>query len=195
MLFKSIPSLSEPNWFLHAKNDHPEVRAEFFKFLRNRHDITFHAVIARKDLTIFRKKHNNNASEFYFDVIKHLLEPQLKSGSKYSIYLAQKPKSTNEKLIESIEKAIESSKKKQLFTDKIIYTSTIEKSNFLPELSVVDYFLWALQRYIYKKEMRFWEAIEPLVGTVVDLYDGNILYDAKNAFRLEKAKEFEAILL
>jgi hypothetical protein len=194
-LFKTIPSVSEPNWFLHAKNDHPEVRAEFFKFLRNRQDITFHAVIARKDLNIFRKKHNNNASEFYFDVIKHLLEPRLKSGNKYSIYLAQKPKSTNEKLIESIEKAIESSKKKQPFTDEISYTSTIEKSSFLPELSVVDYFLWALQRYIYKKEIRFWEAIEPSVGTVIDLYDGNSLYDANNLFRLKKTKEFEAILL
>ncbi len=31
-LFKTIPSVSEPNWFLHAKNDHPEVRAEFLSF-------------------------------------------------------------------------------------------------------------------------------------------------------------------
>jgi hypothetical protein len=195
VLFKSIPSLSNPNWFLHAKNDHPEVRSEFFKFLRKCDGIRFHAVIARKNLSIFRKKHNNNASEFYFDVIKHLLEPQLKIGNRYSIYLSHKPKTTNEKLIDSIEKAIDSNKQKNSLQSPISYTSTIEKSNFLFELSVVDYFLWALQRYIYKKEMRFWEAIEPLVGTVVDLYDGNTLYDANNPFRLEKAKEFEAILL
>ena len=195
VLYKSIPSLSEPNWFLHAKNDHPEVRSEFFKFLRSYEGIRFHAVIARKDLSIFRKKHNNNASEFYFDVVKHLLQPLLKTDKKYAIYLSHKPKSTNEKLIDAIEKAIDNNIRFKNLTTPISYTSTIEKSNFLCELSVVDYFLWALQRYIYKKEMRFWEAVEPSVGTVVDLYGGNTLYDTKNPFRLEKAREFEAILL
>lgn len=195
VLFKSIPSLSQPSWFLHAKNDHPEVRSEFFKFLRRYEGIRFHAVIARKDLSIFRKKHHNNASEFYFDVIKHLLQPLIKTDNQYSIYLSHKPKSTNEKLIDAIEKAIDRNVQILNHSNPIPYTSTIEKSNFLFELSVVDYFLWALQRYIYKKEIRFWEAIEPSVGTVVDLYHGNTLYDANNPFRLEKAKEFEAILL
>jgi hypothetical protein len=193
-LYKTIPSLSEPKWYLHAKNDHPEVRAEFFKFLRNYQGVHFHAIIARKDLSIFRKKHNNNASEFYFDVIKHLLEPHLKAGCKYAIYLSQKPKSTNEKLIDAIEKAIESNKRKYDFTDSITYSSTIEKSSFLAELSVVDYFLWALQRYIYKQEIRFWESVEPLVGSVIDLYDRNTLYSPDNPFRLEKAAVFEPIL-
>ncbi len=97
-------------------------------------------------------------------------------------------------MIDSIEKAIESSKKKQPFINEITYTSTIEKSSFLPELSVVDYFLWALQRYIYKKEIRFWEAIEPLVGSVIDLYDNHTQYDSQNLFRLEEAPLFEPIL-
>ncbi len=194
VLFKSIPSVKDPHWFLHAKNDHPEVRSQFFQFLRQYHDITFHAVIARKDLNIFNRKHNNNASEFYFDVIRKLLENHWSVDLKYHIYLAHKSKSTTEKLINSIERAIDSSNKKKGIIEQIDYQCTIEKSSFLPELSVVDYFLWALQRYIYKGESRFWETIEPSVGSVIDLYDENKLYDKQNVFRLEKAPAFEPIL-
>lgn len=194
VLFKSITSVKEPNWFLNAKNDHPEVRAEFFKFLRQYEGIKFHAVIARKYLSIFNRKHNNNASEFYFDVIRKLLENHWFVDTKYHIYLAHKSKSTTEKLINSIERAIDSSNKKKGIVEKIDYQSTIEKSNFLPELSVVSYFLWALQRYIYKGESRFWETIEPSVGSVIDLYDDNKLYNKQNVFRLEKAPVFEPIL-
>jgi len=194
VLFKSIPSVKEPSWFLHAKNDHPEVRAEFFKFLRQYEGIKFHAVIARKDLSIFNRKHNNNASEFYFDVIRKLLENHWFVDTRYHIYLAHKSKSTTEKLINSIERAIDSSNKKKGIIEQIDYQCTIEKSNFLPELSVVDYFLWALQRYIYKGESRFWETIEPSVGSVIDLYDENKLYNERNVFRLEKAPIFESIL-
>jgi hypothetical protein len=194
VLFRSIPSVKEPNWFLHAKNDHPEVRAEFFKFLRQYEGLKFHAVIARKDLSIFNRKHNNNSSEFYFDVIRKLLENHWSVDTKYHIYLAHKSKSTTEKLINSIERAIDGSNKRKRIIEQIDYQCTIEKSSFLPELSVVDYFLWALQRYIYKGERRFWETIEPSVGSVINLYDENKLYNEQNVFRLEKAPAFEPIL-
>lgn len=194
ILFNSIPSVKEPNWFLHAKNDHPEVRAEFFKFLRMYEGLKFHAVIARKDLAIFNRKHNNNASEFYFDVIRKLLENHWFEDVKYHIYLTHKSKSTTEKLINSIEKAIEGSNKKKGIIEQIDYNCTIENSSFLPELSVVDYFLWALQRYIYKGESRFWETVEPSVGSVIDLYDDNKLYDSENLFRLHKVPKFDPIL-
>lgn len=193
-LYKSIPSVTNPNWFLHAKNDHPEVRAEFFKFLRQYNGIKFHAVIARKELGIFNRKHNNNSSEFYFDVIRKLLENHWDEKVTYHIYLAHKSKSTTEKLISAIEKAIENSNRKKGIIEQIDYQCTIEKSSFLPELSVVDYFLWALQRYIYKGEIRFWETIEPSVGTVIDLYDGNKMYEGSDVFRLEKATAFEQLI-
>ena len=194
VLFKSIPSVKDANWFLHAKNDHPEVRAEFFKFLRKYEGIKFHAVIARKELGIFNRKHNNNASEFYFDVIRKLLENHWFENVKYHIYLAHKSKSTTERLINSIEKAIENSNKKKGIIEQIDYRCTIENSSFLPDLSVVDYFLWALQRYIFKGESRFWETIEPSVGSVIDLYDNNRLYDKDDFFRLHKAPAFEPML-
>jgi hypothetical protein len=193
-LFRSIPSVNKPGWFLHAKDDHPEVRAEFFKLLRKQVGIRFHAVIARKDLDIFQKKHNSNPSEFYFDVVKHLIEPHLNPENLHGIYLSHRPKTTADKLTVAIDKAILSSQKKLGSSEPITYDSTIEKCSFMPELSVVDYFLWALQRYIYKKESRFWEAIEPLVGSVTDLYDENTVYNQSNAFSLEKAKVFPRIL-
>jgi hypothetical protein len=108
--------------------------------------------------------------------------------------LSHRPKTTIDKLTIAIDKAILSSQKKIVSSEPITYDSTIEKCSFMPELSVVDYFLWALQRYIYKKESRFWEAIEPLVGYVTDLYGENTVYDQNNEFSVEKAKEFPRIL-
>lgn len=189
-LFKTIPSVSEDGWFFHAKDDHPEVRAEFFKFIRKYPDIRFHALIARKDIQLFARKHNNNATEFYFDVIKHLLEDSLKPNTQHNIYLAQKAKSTTEKLTNAIEKAIVSSNKKSGIEQNIAYNCTIEKSQSMPELSIVDYMLWALQRYIFKGERRFYETIEHQTVSIIDLYDNHKVYDAVESFRLDKAPKF-----
>ena len=58
----------------------------------------------------------------------------------------------------------------------------------MPELSVVDYILWALQRYIFKGERRFYEAVEHQVASVIDLYEGHKVYDSIDLFRVEKGK-------
>jgi hypothetical protein len=73
-LYNSIPSMNAmKGWFVHARGDHPEVRAKFFELLRQLDGYLAHIVLAKKDLTIFNKKHNNNPTEFYFDVLHHLL--------------------------------------------------------------------------------------------------------------------------
>ncbi|WP_028525649.1 hypothetical protein [Runella limosa] len=65
-------------------------------------------------------------------------------------------------------------------------------SKFYLELSIVDYFLWALQRYLLKGEIRFWQSIEPLAGKIVDLYgEGPRVYDGESEthlLRLDKLK-------
>ena len=73
-LYNSIPSMNAmKGWFVHARGDYPEVRAKFFELLRQLDGYLAHIVLAKKDLTIFNKKHNNNPTEFYFDVLHHLL--------------------------------------------------------------------------------------------------------------------------
>ncbi|GAB3988942.1 hypothetical protein GCM10028807_12700 [Spirosoma daeguense] len=194
-LYRSIPSVKEPNWFFHARNDHPEVRAEFFKLIRSYDDLRFHAVIGRKDLDIFNRKHNNNSVEFYFDLVAHLLQEKLQEETEQNIYLAHKPKTTQKQLVTAIDKAIQADNGKLGIQQKIRYSCTVEQSSKMPELSVVDYLLWALHRYLLKGEIRFWEAVEPCVSSVLDLYDDEKQYDGKNTqLRLEKMKPFDLLI-
>jgi hypothetical protein len=66
-------------------------------------------------------------------------------------------------------------------------------------MSVVDYLLWAVQRYITKGEGRFFKALLDKYALIIDLYDtenykklggnGNY-YTASHPFDLEKASKF-----
>lgn len=186
-LYRSIYSVKQPGWYLHAKDDPPEVRAEFFKFIRTYPDLRFHAVIARKELVIFTQKHNNKPSEFYFDIVYHLLHERLQGDCDNCIYLAHKAKSTLKQLTSAVDKAILADSRQRM----IAYECQIQQSSQMPELSVVDYFLWALQRYLRQGEIRFWEAVEQRVGSVVDLYDNQTTYDGvANRLRIDKMKPF-----
>lgn len=71
-------------------------------------------------------------------------------------------------------------------------------SSTCPELSVVDYCLWALQRYVLRGEIRFFAALETKFDLIVDLYDdapqtGSRLYTDANPFRVEKCSPFEVL--
>lgn len=169
----NIYSVSQPDWFFHARSDHSEVRLKFFEMLNklNPTNLQFHAIIGRKDLQTFNRKHNNNPAEFYFDLVSHLLQGKLHVEDQYTIYLANRAKTNLHQLTSAVERAIEYDVQKQRLSGKIIhYTCSIEPSKQMPELCVVDYFLWALQRYLLKGDFHFWEKVEFLAGNIVDLY-------------------------
>jgi len=188
-LYKSIPSLQPPNWLPHARNDHPEVRAEFFKFIRNLEGFTTYSIIARKDINIFSNKHNSNPQEFYFDVLYHLLTIKLrKPSASYQIYLAHREKTNLPLFKKAIDRVL-----KEVSHEKIIKYDIV-KSQYHPEMSIIDYLLWAIQRYIIKDDPRFFLALEEKYSFIQDLYDnsnenGNI-YNKMNKFRIEKARNF-----
>jgi len=64
-------------------------------------------------------------------------------------------------------------------------------------MSVVDYMIWALQRYITKGEGRFFKALQDKYSLIIDLYDFDNYEEMKNyywrgnPFELEKASEFK----
>jgi hypothetical protein len=73
------------------------------------------------------------------------------------------------------------------------YSCSVVRSGDFPELSVVDYMLWALQRYILKGEGRYFMALEKHYDKILDVYDNEglgKLYSANEPFRLEKATDF-----
>ena len=81
-----------------------------------------HIVIAKKDLTIFNRKHIGNPTEFYTK-------------------------------------------------GKIKYGLEIVPSKEMPELSIVDYLMWAVQRKLLTGESRFFDALQFRYDTILNLYD------------------------
>lgn len=107
-LYNSIPSVAtEKGWYVHARGDHPEIRAKFFELLRKLEGYKAHIVVAKKDLNIFNRKHNNNPSEFYFDVLHHLLNGRLPDPQcEYQLYLSQRGNNTLHRFEKAVEKAL-----------------------------------------------------------------------------------------
>ncbi len=199
-LYNTLPCVkSSKGWYLHASYDNLEIQMKFTEFLRNLKGFEFYCVIGRKILDLFHKKHNSNDSEFYFDMIYHLLKNRLTEENKYhQVFLAARKKNTQNALNDSIKKAIEKDNNKRSEPTAIHYNCEIVQSKLTPELSIVDYLLWALQRYILKGEDRFFKALEKKYTLIIDLYDFEKYhqknfsnhYDSKNVFRTEKAAKF-----
>lgn len=191
-LFNTIFSVRQPDWFLHASKDHFEVRLKFIEMMRGLDDIEMHVVIGRKIPEIFHSKHNGNAAEFYFDVLNKLLTrfDFLPDGS-YSLYLSERQSNTLDRFEEALKKALAIQSKRH---DAARFMCRITPSADYPELSVVDYLLWALKRYITKEEdRRYFKALESKFVEIYDVYanDGQgQVYNGDNPFDLSKTGAF-----
>ena len=194
-LYNSIYSVSQPDWYLHACNDHPEIRSKFFEFLRNLEGFKTYIVLGRKRLSTFKNKHNNNEKEFYFDLVYHLIKDRMnKEELNYRIFLSARQKSTQKHLGEAIAKAVERDNERRKEPIVIDYSFDIIRSQDTPELSIIDYMLWGLQRYMLKGEKRFFDALKPKYNLIIDLYDipnyGHNYYHKGNPFSMDIASVF-----
>jgi hypothetical protein len=172
-MYNTIPSIKDKNpWYLHAKDDHAEVRAKFFEYIRNLDGFKVYIIIGRKILDVFINKHNSNPTEFYFDMIKHLIKDRLNNPDEfYQIFLSQRGKNSMHRFDESIKKAIERDNIRRKIPLNINYQCDIVLSSNSPEMSIIDYLLWALQRYILTGESRFFQALIKKYTLIIDLYD------------------------
>lgn len=190
-LFQGIHSISQPDWFFHASKDHSDVRLKFFEFLTTLDTVKFYVVIGRKNPSIFHAKHNGNASEFYFDVLNKLLARyDFKADETYKLYLSQRQSNTMERFQSALKKAI---KNPNHHIDPAHFMCRIVASKDYPELSVVDYFLWAIKRYVISQEVRFFKALQGKFIEIVDLYEDEgkgRIYNVDSPFSLEKASPF-----
>lgn len=194
-LYNSIYSVSQPYWFLHAKDDHPEVRVKFFEFIRQLDNIEGYVIIARKIPELFLAKHNGNANEFYFDVLYNLLKQYpFEANSHCQFYLSKRDSTNTKPFMEAVQSIISK------FTDAsgmatCTYQCDIVRAADCAELSILDYLLWAVQRYVLKAERRYLTAMEGRIRLIYDVYDAdavNRIYDAENPFDLKKAAPFLA---
>jgi hypothetical protein len=192
---KDIHSLHQPGWYLHAKDDHPDVRDRFFEFLSKK-SFRGYFIIGRKKLEIFEKRHKADERIFYFDLIKNLLKDRFLDFSEYKIFLSRRSGSSINSFTDAIEASIDkynNSTKKEAI--KPFYSCSIVPSKNTPELSVVDYQLWALQRYIVKGDKKYFDMLKDKYCYIYDIYGRKRIgqtryYNRENPFDLEKAEKF-----
>jgi hypothetical protein len=132
--------------------------------------------------------------------VYHLLKDRLKDEDEmYQIFLSARQKSTQQHLGDAVSKAIERDNSRRKTPKVIQYKFDILRSQDTPELSIIDYLLWALNRYIIKGEERFFRALEHKYNLIIDLYDfekyakGNgasNYYHKRNPFSMDKVSEF-----
>ncbi len=165
-MYNSIPSVNnKKGWYVHARADHPEIRAKFFEMLRALPGFKAHIIIAKKHINIFNRKHNNNPTEFYFDVLHHLLKEVLTDCTiDYKLYLSKRGNNSIHHFEHAVKKALNSEK-------EIKYTLEIVPGSEMPELSIIDYLMWAVQRNLLKGESRYFEALKNKYASVINLYE------------------------
>lgn len=203
-LYSSLPCVKNPKgWYLHARADQSEIRTKFIELLRSRDDFKTFIVLGRKRLDTFHKRHKSIESEFYFDMVYHLLKDRLNNDKcEYKIYLSAREVSSQERLKAAVDRALERDNKRRKCPKKIHYKCNIVSSADTPELSITDYTMWALQRYILSNEDRFYMALQNKYSLIIDLYDfenyskngkgSSNYYSRRNPFTLEKASQFRS---
>ena len=146
-----------------------KIRAKFFELLRNLQGYKAHIVIAKKNLNIINRKHNNNPTEFYFDVLHHLLNGRLKDTIRhYNLCLSQRGNNSLNHFEKAVTKTLEADKADT--NGAIQYNLEIVQSKEMPELSIIDYLMWTVQRDLLLGESRYFEALKSKYETVLNLY-------------------------
>ena len=96
--YKGVPSIQKKAlkdcFYFHATDDPAEVRKTFFEFIKSV-DCSFEAVVGRKIPNLYERKHNGNETEFYADMLSHLLKNKLQKEGKIILNIAQRGKSTS----------------------------------------------------------------------------------------------------
>jgi hypothetical protein len=200
-LYNRLHSVN-PGWYFHAIEDHPDIRTKVISLIRNLEGFRTFIVIGRKSLRRFEHTHKSQPEEFYHDLLYHLLKNRMKSDQEnYQLFLAHRQEARMENFQNAIQRAIERDNQRRSNQIAIQYHSDIVLSSEYPEMSIIDYMLWALQRYIIKKEDRFYAALIGKYNLIIDLYDTahyskatsktTNYYSKANQFSLEKASEFD----
>jgi len=183
-----IPSIqrkiSRGGFFFHATDDPPEVREIMYKFIRTV-DCSFEMVVARKIQDIFARKHHGKESEFYADILSHLLKNKLRAGTKLILNIAHRKNSTSNRNLEEALTKVHSRAKKRYdrseLTTQVVFN--IQNQRTEPLLNIADYFCWSVQRIFEKGETRYYDYIRNQISVVIDLYDQSGYAGSQNYYR------------
>jgi hypothetical protein len=185
--FEGIPSIQKKKdkrgYYLHAKDDIPEVRKLMYDLIKSL-DCSFECVVARKIYSIYEGTHNGSESEFYADLLSHLLKNKLNKYQTLVLNIATRKKcTTHSNLQTGLSRAIERANTKNPCAGngcKIVFN--IQEPTNEPLLNIADYFCWSIQRVFEKGEIRYYDYVSDKISLVVDLYDNNKFRGSRNYY-------------
>ncbi|HQJ52669.1 MAG TPA: DUF3800 domain-containing protein [Anaerolineae bacterium] len=184
--FHGVPSM-HPNGVktalaFHAKDDLPEVRRLVFALLQ-RHELRFLAAVRDKQSVLEYVRHRNerepayryNPNELYDFMVRSLFKNSLHKADEYRVHFARRGKSDrSEALMAALESARERFNLKwSLDSQARLRVHACDPARCAP-LQAVDYFLWALQRFFERGEVRYITYLWPQVGVVHDMDDKRV---------------------
>jgi len=182
-----IPSVAKRvqggGFYFHAKDDPPEVRERLFKWIRDT-ECSLEMVVGRKIPALFARKHNGKDSEFYADLLSHLLKNKLKLGQRLVITIAERGKTTRNHVLElAMVKARERfAKRRDLAEISSEVVFNVQNPRTEPLLCVPDYLAWTVQRVFARGETRHYDFVRERISLVVDLYDAEKYEGSRNYY-------------
>jgi len=185
--FESIPSIKKKRgkrgYYLHAKDDIPEVRKLMYDLIKSI-NCSFECIVARKMYPIYEGIHNGNESEFYADLLSHILKNKFRKYHTLVLNIATRKKCTTHSNLQSgLMKASERANSKNPCAEnncRIVFN--IQEPTNEPLLNIADYFCWAVQRVFEKGETRYYDFLSEKISLVVDLYDSEKFKGSKNYY-------------
>jgi hypothetical protein len=176
--------IAQGGFFFHATDDPAEIRMIMYRFIKNL-ECSFEMVVARKIPALFAKNHHNQESEFYSDLLSHLIKGKLKLGQRLVLNIAERGASTrNANLVKALEIAKERALKKWR-PEEICSTCVfnVQTPRIEPLLSVADYLRWAVQRIFERGETRYYDYIKDKASVIIDLYDFDNYPKGRNYYK------------
>ena len=186
-LYNSIPSvqkrMAKGGFFFHASHDAPEIRALFFHYLKALPCSSEH-VVARKIPELFTRKHHGKETEFFADILSHLIKSRLKKDHRLVLNIASRGSSTRSNNLEVALKKATARAGNKWGEDHVKGEAVFNVQNPLTEplLCIPDYLNWTVQRVFERGEIRFYNYLKDKIRLVVDLYDTESYQGSKNYY-------------
>ncbi len=169
-LYRHLANLEESLKFFHAKDDMYPIKIKVFETLKQL-DFSTHVIFRRKDAMQIEKSADFSITSEYHSMISRLLRDRLHKNNNIIVFSRRGDTINDRSLKDAIEKA------KNNFTKKHKQSSIFTTSHFIGEplnhngLQVIDYVLWAINRFLTKKEDGYIDAIKDKIKLIVDMDD------------------------
>ncbi|MBK9248358.1 MAG: DUF3800 domain-containing protein [Ignavibacteria bacterium] len=170
-------------FYFHASNDRPEVRKIFFEYIKSV-DCSAEVIVGRKILEIYNTKHRGVETEFYADLLSHILKSKL-NLPKLVLNIAERGDSTKNRTLQfALHKAIERKTKsgKAIQSERSI-NFNVQNHIQEPLLNIADYICWAVQKVFEKGDIAAYNYIQEKISLVIDVYDSKNYENHQNFYR------------